>query len=143
MTKPVLDQFNGKIINVHPADLTIRTGEDRKYVGIHVVRDAILNGEAELRATSHVVREKVDHGEVLVISKPVKVRLPDGVVLGSLKEDKELLNNIVSEHQNRLKENGDWVIYPLTIQLIGEGRISLGNGMAFFDGNPVPNGIRL
>jgi folate-dependent phosphoribosylglycinamide formyltransferase PurN len=143
MTMPILDEFDGRIINVHPADLTIRSGDERKYVGIHVVRDAILNGETELRATSHVVREKVDHGEILVVSEPVKVQLLQGTTVETLKEDEALLNKVVEEHQYKLKERGDWVIYPLTIQLIGEGRIGLKNGIAYLDGKPKPNGIRL
>jgi len=78
-TEPLLERYSGRILNVHPADLSIMEGDDRKYVGIHVVRDAILAGETELRASTHVGREKVDYGEILVISEPVPVELPEGV----------------------------------------------------------------
>ncbi|MEE8355561.1 MAG: formyltransferase family protein [Candidatus Bathyarchaeia archaeon] len=142
-TRPLLEAYNGRMVNVHPADLSIMEGNERKYVGIHVVRDAILAGELELRASTHVVREKVDHGEILVVSEPVPVSLPEGVVLGELARDKRLLGVIVDEHQGRLKERGDWVIFPLTIQMISEGRFTLdGEGGVYVDGAPAPRGHR-
>jgi phosphoribosylglycinamide formyltransferase-1 len=142
-TRPLLDRYDGRIINVHPADLSITANCERKYVGIHTVRDAILEGEREIRATTHVVREKVDNGEILVVSKPVAVKLLGGVTPEKLREDKELLKIIVEEHQDRLKREGDWAIYPLTVQMIGEGKFSLDNGTVYLDGKPVPSGLRL
>lgn len=142
-TRPILEGYDGRILNVHPADLSIMDGPDRKYVGIHVVRDAILAGETELRATTHVVREKVDHGEVLVLSEPLPVVFPEGVSQADL-EDRKLRNRIVDQHQDRLKERGDWVIYPLTLQMISEGRFALdGTGDAYLDGELIPKGFRL
>ncbi len=143
-TDPLLEGYSGRMLNVHPADLSIMEGDARKYVGIHVVRDAILAGEKELRASTHIVRKKVDYGEVLVVSEPVPVKLPEGMDLEALEEDEELLGRIVEEHQDRLKERGDWVIYPLTIQMIAEGRFALdGRGNVYLDGELVPTGFRL
>ena len=143
-TQPLLDAFDGRIVNVHPADLSIMEGDERRYIGIHVVRDAILAGEKELRASTHVVRKKVDHGEILVVSEPVPVSLPVGVALEGLGQDKKLLRAIVDEHQEQLKERGDWVIFPLTIQMISEGRFALdGDGGVYVDGSPAPRGFRL
>lgn len=144
MTRPLLDGYSGRIVNVHPADLSITEGGERKYVGMHGVRDAILAGERELRATTHVVRERVDHGEILVISEPVEVRLPEGVALEQLGRDDQLLRRVVGEHESRLKERGDWAIYPLTLQMIAEGRFALdGRGNVYIDGSPAPGGLRL
>ena len=142
-TAPLLERYEGKIVNVHPADLSITKGGERRYVGMHTVRDAILDGEKTLRSSSHIVREKVDHGEILVISKPVPVHLPQGVTVDRLRENKKLRRRIVEEHQDRLKREGDWVVYPLTVQMIGEGRLALGEGIIYLDGKPMPNGIRL
>lgn len=137
-TKPLLDAFDGRMVNVHPADLSIMDGDDRKYVGIHVVRDAILAGEKVLRASTHVVREKVDHGEILVVSEPVPVSLPEDVILEELVQDKKLFRAFIDEHQEQLKELGDWVIFPLTIQMISEGRFALdGEGSVYVDGSPL------
>lgn len=142
MTKPILDYYDGKIVNVHPADLSIMKNNERKYVGIHVVEDAILEGEKELRSSTHIVREKVDHGEILVISDPIDVKLPSGIAIKELGKNKKLRKRIVSSHQNKLKEKGDWVIYPLTLQLISEGKFALdGKGGVFFKGEFLPNGL--
>lgn len=144
MTEPLLDRYVGMILNVHPADLSLMDGVERRYVGIHVVREAILAGERELRASTHIVRKKVDYGEVLVISEPIPVSLPSGVTLDRLREDRELLRRVVSEHQARLKERGDWVIYPLTLQMIAEGRFALeAGGNVYLDGKSAPHGLRL
>jgi len=142
-TRPLLSRYDGKIVNVHPADLTIMAGGESKYVGVNAVRDAILGGEKVLRATTHVVREKVDNGEILVLSKPVEVRFPAGVTLERLRDDKELLKTVVEEHQDRLKREGDWEIYPLTVQMIGEGRFALEKDVVYLDGKPLPVGFRL
>lgn len=144
LTDPLLEGYGGRILNVHPADLSIMEGEERKYVGMHVVRDAILAGERELRATTHVVRKKVDYGEILVISEPVGVELPEGASLEELRDDKRMLRRVVEEHQSRLKARGDWVIYPLTLQMIAEGRFALdGKGNVYIDRVLAPNGLRL
>jgi len=142
-TAPLLERYEGRIVNVHPADLSIMKDGERKYVGMHTVRDAILEGEKTLRSSSHVVREKVDHGEILVISRPVLVQLPPGVTVDRLREDKELRRTIVEEHQDRLKREGDWVVYSLTVQMIGEGRLALGDGIVYLDDKPSPRGLRL
>lgn len=116
ITQPLLDVFDGKIINVHPADLSIKTKDGkRKYTGSHAVRDAILAGEKELRSTTHIVRREVDCGEILLISDGISVSIPPDL---SLQETVEL-------NQNRLKENGDWKIFPLTLQYIAEGRFEI------------------
>jgi len=142
-TAPLLERYRGRIINVHPADLTIMNGTERKYIGMHTVRDAIMEGEMYLRSTSHIVREKVDNGEILVVSKPIPVRLPLGVTLGRIREDKVLRNIIIEDHQDRLKKEGDWIIYPLTVQMIGEGRFVLKDGIVYLDRKPAPHGLIL
>ncbi len=143
-TQPLLKAYDGRIVNVHPADLSIMEGGDRKYVGIHVVRDAILAGERELRSSTHIVREEVDRGEILVISEPLPVELPAGVELGLLERDGEQLEKLVDEHQDRLKEQGDWVIYPLSLQMIAKGRFALDEqGVMHLDGQIVSRGHRL
>jgi folate-dependent phosphoribosylglycinamide formyltransferase PurN len=141
MTSVMLDEFNGWIINVHPADLSIMEGEKRKYVGIHVVEEAIIAGEPEIRSTTHIVREEVDHGEILLISKPVKI--DPNISLKKLEEDKTLRNKVVSEYQNQLKKQGDWVIYPMTIQMISNGRFELRPKGVYLDGLLIPEGYRI
>ena len=141
MTPVLLNEYEGRMVNVHPADLSIMDGDRRKYVGIHVVEDAILSGDQKIFSTTHIVREEVDGGEMLVISAPVPVQL--NVPLEKLTDDKKLTKAVVSEHQTRLKEKGDWVVLPMTVHMISEGRFALGAEGVYLDGKPVPNGYRL
>jgi len=60
-----------------------------------------------------------------------------------LRSDKKLLKVVVDEHQDRLKREGDWVIYPMTLQMIGEGRFALDDGVVCIDGRPTYDGLRL
>lgn len=137
-TKPLIKAFLG--INVHPADLSILNHDgSRKYTGDHAVRDAILAGEKSIRSTTHIIEEKVDYGKILMISKPIEVSLgkdfnPD---------DKDLVRRIEEENQNRLKEAGDWIIFPKTLLYIAEGRYSRDKDKLYFDGKAIPNGLKL
>jgi hypothetical protein len=63
--------------------------------------------------------------------------------LDQLREKKELLSVVVEEHQDRLKKEGDWVIYPITVQVIAEGRLALENGVVYLDGKPAQGGLCL
>jgi len=142
VTAPLLAAFAGRIVNVHPADLRILAGGRRKYTGDYAVRDAILAGESVLRATTHIVREDVDGGEILMVSAPVQVELPEGVGAGkpAWPEHRDLWNRIASEHQERLKRIGDWEILPKTLEWLARGRYSIdGEGRAYLDEVPLKN----
>jgi len=146
LAKPLLSRY--LIINVHPADLSVEENGKRKYVGLHHIppMKAILAGEKYLHSSTHIVTDKLDSGQILVISKPLKVKLPKGITLTDLKkpENKLLLKKISEEHQNKLKEVGDWEIFPLTIQWIAEGRFSIDKKRnIYFDGKLIKNGYRL
>jgi folate-dependent phosphoribosylglycinamide formyltransferase PurN len=127
-------------LNVHPADLSIQKAGRRKYTGDHAVRDAILAGEKTIASSTHLVEEEVDGGHLLMISEPVEVQIPPGADLG----DPETLREVEQHNQERLKLQGDWIIFPLTVRYIAEGRFCVGEkGMLFFDGEPVPTGVRV
>ncbi len=154
ITRRLIDNY-GLIVNVHPADLSVKDEKGaRKYIGMHVVRDAMLNGERFLHSTTHIVREKVDCGEILLISKPVAIDLPSGMDFGMFKKAFEMskaaaeyaarVDEIVRKNQSRLKELGDWVIYPMTLEMIASGRFGIdNNGVVCVDGAPTRDGYRL
>jgi len=131
-----------RCVNVHPADLSITGPEGRrKYVGDNAVRDAIVAGEKILRASTLWTDEGVDTGPLLMVSDPVPVRLPEP--LEALGEDPSRLAQVVAEHQARLKEVGDWRVFPRTIEMIARGRFALDENQAVYvDGSPVPQGYR-
>jgi len=132
-----------RCVNVHPADLSILTPDSkRKYTGDHAVLDAILNGEKSLRASTLWTDQGVDTGPLLMVSDPVEVNLAGPIEV--LKKNTELLNRVVDEHQEKLKEKGDWVIFPRTIEMIARGRFAFdGQNRVYVDGKPVPDGFRL
>ena len=137
-TNPLISAFLG--VNVHPADLSIIDGNKRKYPGDHAVRDAILAGEKYLRATTHIVEQRVDYGRILMISKPLAVTLPDG--FDPANEDQ--VKAVSDQHQNTLKEIGDWQIFPRTLEAIADGRYCQDEqGRLYFDDKPIPNGLML
>ena len=131
-----------RCVNVHPADLSILTSDNkRKYTGDHAVLDAILNGEKNLRASTLWTDQGVDTGPLLMVSESVEIKLPESIE--SLKKNKDLLNRVVDEHQEKLKEKGDWIIFPRTIEMISEGRFSFDEqNRVYVDGVPVPEGYR-
>jgi folate-dependent phosphoribosylglycinamide formyltransferase PurN len=154
VTAPLLAAFGGRIVNVHPADLRILEGGRRKYTGDYAVRDAILAGgdyavrdailagEEVLRATTHIVRAEVDGGEILMVSAPVPVELPEGLDKDRppWPENRDLWNRIASEHQERLKQIGDWVILPKTLEWLARGRYALDEqGQTYLDEQPYRN----
>lgn len=69
IAEPLLSSYAGKIINVHPADLSIVSEEGiPKYRGKNAVEKAILSGERELRSTIHYVSKEVDCGKIICLS---------------------------------------------------------------------------
>jgi phosphoribosylglycinamide formyltransferase-1 len=143
-TKPLVDAFVG--VNVHPADLSVLDkGGRRKFTGDAAVRDAIVSGERFISSTTHLVEEGVDEGRILLVSPPVEVDLGgvDAEYLCSGK-DPVLLKRIASENQDRLKTEGDWMIFPYTMLFLSQGRFAEDeDGHLFFDRRPIPRGLRL
>jgi len=132
----------GRCINVHPADLSILTPDGRRrYTGDHAVLDAISAGEKALRSSTLWTDQGVDTGPLLMVSRPVMVELP--VPLEELKRDKKGLMEVADIHQQRLKEAGDWEIFPRTIEMTARGRFSLDeSNNVYVDRKPVPDGYR-
>jgi folate-dependent phosphoribosylglycinamide formyltransferase PurN len=131
-----------RCVNVHPADLSILTPEGkRQYVGDHAVLDAIASGEPSLRSSTLWTDQGVDTGPLLMVSDPVEVHLPEP--LESLLKDKAKLARVAEEHQQRLKQAGDWKIFPATLEMMARGRFAFDEDRrVYIDGRPVPSGYR-
>jgi phosphoribosylglycinamide formyltransferase-1 len=125
-------------VNVHPADLSIKAADgSRRFKGDHAVADAIRAGEKTLASTTHIVEPEVDEGRILMISSPLSVEVPAGL---SMERD---LDAVAEANQERLKESGDWVIFPATLEMIALGRYARDDeGVIHFDEKPVPEGLR-
>ncbi len=134
-----IDAFLG--VNVHPADLSVKREDGkRRWTGAHAVRDAIEAGEKTIRSSTHLVIHEVDMGPLLIVSAPVEVKTPEGFD----PSDRAELQRVADENQERLKEEGDWVVFPLAIEAIARGWFARGDGgEMFYKGEPVPGGLRL
>lgn len=130
-------------VNVHPADLSLTDAQGkRRFVGDDAVHDAIAAGQAELRASTLWIDRGVDTGPLLLVSDPLPVELP--APLAELLADPPRLRQVADDHQERLKEVGDWAIFPLTIELMAQGRLTITPaGVAALDGRPRPAGVRI
>ncbi len=127
-------------INVHPGDLSKQKDGKRLWVGDHAVRDAIVAGEKTLSSSTHIIEPQVDGGRLFMISKPLAVELSPGVDLS----DKDTAKEAERHNQERLKEAGDWLIFPKTIEYIADGRFALDSESAIhFDGEPISQGLKL
>lgn len=108
--EPLLSAYKHRILNVHPADLTITDDKGRrKYTGMNAVADAIQAGETETRSTIHLVTEEVDGGPILVLSDPLAVE--PGVDPRT--------------HQERMKWACDGPAYQKALELLAGGRVWL------------------
>jgi len=131
-----------RCVNVHPADLSICLPDGRrKYVGDDAVKDAISAGETHLRASTLWTDKGVDTGPLLMVSEPLPVTLPEPFEV--LLRDPERLRQVADDHQEQLKEIGDWKIFPKTVEMIAKGRFGLDEeNRVYVDGHPVPQGYR-
>jgi len=137
-TRPLINAFIG--VNVHPADLSIEEKGKRKWIGGHAVSDQIAGGEKFLRASTHLIEPECDLGKLFMISKPVQVE----IFLGADLKNPADLKKVADFNQDRLKANGDWVIFPKTIEEIARGNFQAGEkGEFFYKNKPIPKGLRL
>jgi folate-dependent phosphoribosylglycinamide formyltransferase PurN len=129
-------------VNVHPADLSVTGAKGRRrFVGDDAVLDAIAAGQKELRSSTLWIDQGVDSGPLLLVSDPLPVDLP--APLEELLEDSARLRRVADEHQEALKQRGDWVIFPLTVELMALGRLTVNaRGLAELDGREYPAGVR-
>lgn len=139
-TAPLVNAFLG--INIHNADLTVTENGKRKYRGFgqKCVENAILAGDKAIKSTTHILDEDLDTGHILMVSEPVEVILPKNFD----HNDEIIVENAALANQERLKQIGDFVILPKTVEYIALGRYSIDEfENIYFDGVMCTEGVRL
>lgn len=112
---PLLDHFQNRIINVHPADLTLQDENGkRRFVGAHAVEDALKAGVRKTRSTVHVVDSGVDSGPILLLGPEVVYTYGEPAT-----EEK------IRQHQEKQKKESDWPACIEAIRQIAEGRATI------------------
>ncbi len=78
LTPSILNAFQNRIINVHPARLDIKDDNGKpRYTGDNAVHKAMEAGDKETFSSVHVVTADVDCGPLICMSGPCPVR--DGI----------------------------------------------------------------
>ena len=104
-------QYTNQIINVHPSLIPAHCGQG--YYGLKVHESVLAMGNKVTGATIHFVDEKADHGPI-ILQKAVAVEEGD---------TPETL-------QKRVMEQAEWILLPRAIDLIGQGRVEVTDGIA-------------
>lgn len=105
-------QYPNQIINVHPSLIPAHCGMG--YYGLKVHESVLAAGNKVTGATIHFVDGKADHGPI-ILQKAVAVEQGD---------TPEIL-------QKRVMEQAEWILLPQAIDLIGQGRVMVTDGIAY------------
>ena len=144
-------------LNVHPGDLTVRENGKRIYAGLHrgPAERAILRGEKFIRS-SVILAGKIgmkgagmDEGPVLGISDLMELDL-QGMSLDFLRETAarregkkpaeyadDPLARLANFNVDRLKEAGDWKLFPRVVRDFAKGFFRMEDGVLCYRGEPV------
>jgi len=128
---PLLNTYKNKIINVHPADLTVKDENGKRcYVGANAVYDALMAGETRTRSSVILIDEDVDTGPILASGPWVPY-----------KGDFPMTFKRAADHQEKQKALSDWPTCVKSLGLIAQGRVAIDkNRKVYLDGEPQPEG---
>jgi len=118
LTGAFVNQWQGKLLNIHPALLPA-------FKGLDTHRRAIEAGAKVHGATVHFVVAEMDSGPIIA----------QGAVAVRANDSEAALAARVIKVEHR--------IYPLALKLLAESRIRVENGHCLIDGKPVPDAAQL
>lgn len=105
--------YHDRLLNIHPSLLP-------KYPGLHTHRQVLQNGDSEHGTSVHFVNDELDGGPIVLQAK-VPVFAGD---------DEDQIQARV-QHQEH-------AIYPLAVSWFVDGRLTMRNGQAWLDEQPLP-----
>jgi phosphoribosylglycinamide formyltransferase 1 len=114
LTPWFVDQWSGRMLNIHPALLPA-------FKGLDTHKRALAAGTKLHGATVHFVVADMDSGPIIV-QGAVAVR-------GDDTEQSLAARVLAVEHR----------IYPTALKLVAQGRVRVENGRCLIDGAPVPD----
>ena len=120
----ILEAYRGKIINVHPADLTYSVNQKRVYIGSNAIKQALKDKRKQTRSSIIFIDEEVDNG-------PIFVSGPWVSYLGKYPID----DDSVAKHQERQKFTSDHPALIRAIDLLLSKEVVLIDGRVYVDGN--------
>lgn len=128
---PLLEAYKYKILNVHPADLTILDGEGRRqYVGANAIYEALMNGETRTRSSVILIDADVDTGPIIVSGPWINYT-----------EGYPVTIKRAESHQDKQKFVSDWRACIEAVRLISEGKIGIDESRTVYVNEiPQPDG---
>ena len=127
-------------LNIHPGDLSYQKDNKRKLIGLHKkpIYATILE-KLPYMSSSVIVADKfqdkgqgMDEGVILGISPKVPIdylkEKPEFYQNKSYKE----LHNFLEHNLNKLKENGDWVVFPRVVDEFAQQKFMLNDKKELF-----------
>ncbi len=112
LTQTFVDQFEGRVLNIHPSLLP-------KFRGLHTHQRALESGAKRHGCSVHFVNNELDGGPV-ILQASVPVLLGDN-------PDTLAERGLAKEH----------IIYPLCVQWFCEGRLAMADGQVVMDGKAL------
>ena len=106
--------YTNRIINIHPSLIPSFCGKG--HYGLHVHEAALNRGVKVTGATVHFVDDGTDTGPI-ILQKPVMIEQ----------------NDTPETLQKRVMEQAEWVILPLAIDLIAQGRVKVVDGKTIIE----------
>ena len=139
-------------LNVHPGDLTVERNGRRLFVGLHTapIELALVSGFKTIRSSVIIAQPytgkggEMDSGPILGISPEMKLDM-QGSTCAELQAVcnkrpsvkpaggwNDTLSLVAAANQEKLKEQGDWVVFPQVIEDFAAGNFALDNGYLYF-----------
>ncbi|MEM1283372.1 MAG: formyltransferase family protein, partial [Chlamydiota bacterium] len=129
ITSTLLNHFPNKILNVHPADLSVTDARgNREYVGSNAVYDALVAGEQETRSCVIIVDNGIDTGPIIATGPSVRYT-----------DELPVTKESAQRHQEKQKQESDWPVTVKAIELIGEGLVSIDDNKNIYVNNIPQN----
>ncbi len=113
LTPGFVRHYAGRMLNIHPSLLP-------KYQGLNTHQRAIDAGDDEHGCSVHFVTEELDGGPVILQARVPVFAEDDAAAVAARVQ--------VQEH----------AIYPLAVRWFCDGRLTMKNGQAWLDGQPLP-----
>ncbi|GAA0833276.1 MULTISPECIES: phosphoribosylglycinamide formyltransferase [Marinomonas] len=113
LTDSFTRHYEGRMLNIHPSLLP-------KYKGLDTHQRAIDANDKEHGVSVHFVSAELDAGSVIVQAR-TQIEATDTA-------------DSLAEKIHKLEH----VIYPLAVKWFSEGRLTVNNGKALLDGQPLP-----
>lgn len=128
LTRPMLEAYGNRMINLHFSDLLIRRPDGRPaYVGPRAVRDALRDGQDETCATVHLVTEEPDAGPLIARTAP----FPVSPLVARAREWQaiDMFKAYVFAHQEWMIRAASGPLLAAALELVASGQVDL-DGLA-------------